>query len=88
MVVVLTDNPFFLGAFAEFSLKNYLLVSSTKLLAITTLPLRILESIEFFHKAFSRMDSMILILDDSGTRYLYQLIYNSFDSLNTFNTAR
>ncbi|KAK8400278.1 hypothetical protein O3P69_003172 [Scylla paramamosain] len=67
MVILVTDNPIVLGTFAELSMKNQLLVSSTKLLAITQLPIRRLESIDYFHKVFSRMDAMILTFDDSST---------------------
>ncbi|XP_071545449.1 glutamate receptor ionotropic, kainate 4-like [Panulirus ornatus] len=60
-VVVVSDDPVFLAAFAQWSLKGRLLVWSTRLLALTRLSLSELRDL---HKTFSMMNAMYLILDD------------------------
>ncbi|XP_071527774.1 uncharacterized protein [Panulirus ornatus] len=61
-VVVVSDDPAFLAAFAQWSLKGQLLGWSTRLLAVTRLPLRRLQDL---HGTFSMTNSMMLIVYDS-----------------------
>ncbi|XP_042233812.1 uncharacterized protein LOC121874001 [Homarus americanus] len=61
-VVVVSDDPAFLAAFAELSLKGRLLVWSTRLLVVTRLPLLDLQHL---HKLLSMTNSMLLIVDDT-----------------------
>ncbi|XP_042233414.1 probable glutamate receptor [Homarus americanus] len=60
-VVVVSDDPAFLAAFAEWSLKGRLLVWSTRLLAVTSLPL---PELHYLHKTFSLMNAMILVVEN------------------------
>ncbi|XP_071524208.1 uncharacterized protein [Panulirus ornatus] len=60
-VVVVSDDPAFLAAFAQSSLKDRLLVWSTRLLAVTRLPLLELQDL---HTTFSMLNAMMLIIDD------------------------
>ncbi|XP_069951463.1 glutamate receptor ionotropic, delta-2-like [Cherax quadricarinatus] len=59
--VVVSDDKDFLAAFVEVSLKGRLLVWSTRLLAVTRLPLPQLDHI---HTTFSMTNSMLLVLDN------------------------
>ncbi|KAG7156238.1 putative olfactory ionotropic receptor IR4-like 16, partial [Homarus americanus] len=58
-VVVVSDDPAFLATFAEWSLKGHLLVWSTRLLAVTHLPL---PDLRYIHRTFSRMNAMVVIV--------------------------
>nr|XP_045593546.1 uncharacterized protein LOC123755110 [Procambarus clarkii] len=60
-VVVVSDDLAFLAAFAQWSLKGRLLVWSTRLLAVTRLPLRHLQVL---HGTYSKTNSMLLIVED------------------------
>ncbi|KAG7162332.1 putative olfactory ionotropic receptor IR4-like 5, partial [Homarus americanus] len=60
-VVVVSDDPAFLAAFAEWSLKGRLLVWSTRLLAVTSLPL---PKLHHLHKTFSTRNAMMLIVEN------------------------
>ncbi|KAG7162369.1 putative olfactory ionotropic receptor IR4-like 7, partial [Homarus americanus] len=62
-VVVVSDDPAFLAAFAEWSLKGHLLVWSTRLLVVTRLPLLELHHL---HKILSMTNSMLLVVDDTS----------------------
>ncbi|XP_071532996.1 LOW QUALITY PROTEIN: probable glutamate receptor [Panulirus ornatus] len=64
-VVVVSDDPAFLAAFAERSLKGRLLVWPTKLLAVTHLPLVELRDL---HSSFSMMNAMLIIVDKTEER--------------------
>ncbi|XP_042228813.1 uncharacterized protein LOC121870907 isoform X2 [Homarus americanus] len=64
-VVVVSDDPAFLAAFAEWSLKGRLLVWSTRLLAVTRLPLPELQHVLTSHWTYSMMNAMVLILEDT-----------------------
>ncbi|KAG7174135.1 Glutamate receptor ionotropic, kainate 4-like 11 [Homarus americanus] len=61
-VVVVSDDPAFLATFAEWSLKGHLLVWSTRLLAVTHLPL---PDLRYIHRTFSRMNAMVVIVEDA-----------------------
>ncbi|XP_071545435.1 probable glutamate receptor [Panulirus ornatus] len=61
-VVVVSDDPVFLAAFAQWSLKGRLLVWSTRLLVLTRLPLQQLQDLQ---ETFSMTNAMLLIMDDS-----------------------
>ncbi|XP_042242544.1 probable glutamate receptor [Homarus americanus] len=61
-VVVVSDDPAFLAAFAEWSLKGRLLVWSTRLLVVTRLPL---PELHHLHKLLSMTNSMLLVVDDT-----------------------
>ncbi|KAG7162324.1 putative olfactory ionotropic receptor IR4-like 4, partial [Homarus americanus] len=80
-VVVVSDDPAFLAAFAELSLKGRLLVWPTKLLIVTPVSHSKLQNL---HKILSMTNSMLLFLEsDSGTvsctMYLH-LPYNPRDT--------
>ncbi|XP_042233410.1 probable glutamate receptor isoform X2 [Homarus americanus] len=62
-VLVISDDPAFLAAFAEWSLKGRLLVWSTRLLAVTRLTLSELHPL---HRAFSKSNAMLLIFKDES----------------------
>ncbi|KAG7162452.1 putative olfactory ionotropic receptor IR4-like 14, partial [Homarus americanus] len=64
-VVVVSDGPVFITAFAEWSLKGCLLVWSTRLLVVTRLPL---PELQHLHKTFSMTNSMLLVVDDTISR--------------------
>ncbi|XP_069951456.1 ionotropic receptor 21a-like [Cherax quadricarinatus] len=63
-VVVVSDNADFLTTFAECSLKGRLLVWSTRLLAVTRLPLPQLQQLLSAHWTFSMMNAMLVILNE------------------------
>ncbi|XP_071526999.1 probable glutamate receptor [Panulirus ornatus] len=71
-VVVVSDDPAFLAAFAHWSLKGRLLVWSTRLLVLTRLPLQQLQKL---HRTVSMMNAMLLIIKDGkhikGSVYVY-----------------
>ncbi|KAG7162429.1 Glutamate receptor ionotropic, kainate 4-like 5, partial [Homarus americanus] len=60
-VVVVSDDPAFLAAFAEWSLKGRLLVWSTRLLAVTRLTL---PELRLLKNSLSMMNAMMVIVDD------------------------
>ncbi|KAG7162371.1 Glutamate receptor 2-like 7, partial [Homarus americanus] len=62
-VVVVSDDPAFLAAFAEWSLKGRLLVWSTRLLVVTRLPL---QELQLLHKVMSGRNTMLLIVGDTS----------------------
>ncbi|XP_071533855.1 ionotropic receptor 21a-like [Panulirus ornatus] len=64
-VVVVSDDPAFLATFAQFSLKGRLLGSSTRLLAVTRLPLIQLEDLLSSYWTFSMMNAMFLNMNDA-----------------------
>ncbi|KAG7177467.1 putative variant ionotropic glutamate receptor-like 21 [Homarus americanus] len=59
-VVVMSDDPAFLAAFAEWSLKGRLLVWSTRLLVVTVLPAQKLRALIASYWTFSMMNTMII----------------------------
>ncbi|XP_069939228.1 uncharacterized protein [Cherax quadricarinatus] len=59
-IIVISDDPAFLSAFVERSLKGRLLVWSTRLLAVTRLPL---SQLQLLYTAFSKMNAMLLIIN-------------------------
>ncbi|XP_042238987.1 probable glutamate receptor [Homarus americanus] len=61
-VVVVSDDPAFLAAFAEWSLKGRLLVWPTRLLVVTRRPLSELLNL---NKSLSMMNAMLLVVDDA-----------------------
>ncbi|XP_071536191.1 LOW QUALITY PROTEIN: probable glutamate receptor [Panulirus ornatus] len=61
-VVVVSDDPAFLTSFAKWSLKGRLLAWSTRLLAVTRLPLPELQDL---HSTFSVANTMLLIAEDT-----------------------
>ncbi|XP_071524499.1 probable glutamate receptor [Panulirus ornatus] len=61
-VVVVSDDPAFLAAFAEWSLKGRLLVWSTRLLVVTRLPLPELQDL---HGVLSSRNAMLLLVQDT-----------------------
>nr|XP_053641776.1 uncharacterized protein LOC128695299 [Cherax quadricarinatus] len=76
-VVVVSDNADFLATFAECSLKGRLLVWSTRLLAVTSLPLLQLQQLLSTHWTFSMMNAAFLNKDDikgfiRWSLYIYQ----------------
>ncbi|KAG7162367.1 Glutamate receptor ionotropic, delta-1-like 14, partial [Homarus americanus] len=64
-VVVVSDEPAFLAAFAEWSLKGRLLVWSTRLLVVTRRPLPEVRDLMASHWTFSMMNTMLVILEDA-----------------------
>ncbi|XP_042233827.1 uncharacterized protein LOC121874014 isoform X2 [Homarus americanus] len=62
-IVVISDDPAFLTAFAGWSLKSGLIVWSTRLLAVTRLPLRELHDLQ---RAFSKMNAVLAIINDNS----------------------
>ncbi|KAG7162374.1 Glutamate receptor ionotropic, kainate 2-like 8, partial [Homarus americanus] len=62
-VVVVSDDPAFLAALAKWTLKGRLLVWSTRLLAVTRLPL---PELQHLHKTFSMTNAMLLILENNS----------------------
>ncbi|XP_069160802.1 probable glutamate receptor [Procambarus clarkii] len=62
-IVVVSDDLAFLAAFAHWSLKGRLLVWSTRLLVVTRLHL---HHLQVHYTAFSRMNAMMLIIDDDS----------------------
>ncbi|XP_042233744.1 probable glutamate receptor [Homarus americanus] len=80
-VVVVSDDPAFLAAFAEWSLKGRLLVWSTRLLVVTRLPL---PELQLLHKMMSSRNAMLLIVDATseiirGSVYVH-LPYSPLDA--------
>ncbi|XP_042233756.1 uncharacterized protein LOC121873944 [Homarus americanus] len=65
-IVLISDDPAFLAAFAEWSLKSRLLVWSTRLLAVTRLPLQELHHLQ---RAFSKMNAVLAIINDDSTNH-------------------
>ncbi|XP_069941779.1 glutamate receptor-like [Cherax quadricarinatus] len=63
-VVVTSDDPAFLTAFANITYNSSLLVAETKLLAVTRLPLSQLDSLQ---KTFSLKNAMLLVNSNSNT---------------------
>ncbi|XP_069181512.1 probable glutamate receptor isoform X2 [Procambarus clarkii] len=63
MVVVVSDDPTFLAASAEWAIKGHLLLWANRLLAITRRPL---SDLRHLHTSFSMMNAMLLILDASS----------------------
>ncbi|XP_069190854.1 probable glutamate receptor [Procambarus clarkii] len=63
-VVFISDDLTYLATFAQWSLKGRLLVWSTRLLVITRLPL---QHLQVHYTTFSKMNAMLLIIDDDDT---------------------
>ncbi|KAG7162395.1 putative variant ionotropic glutamate receptor-like 6, partial [Homarus americanus] len=63
-VVVVSDDPAFLAAFAEWSLKGRLLVWSTRLLVVTRLPAQEIRSLLKKHWCFSMMNTVMMKVQD------------------------
>ncbi|KAG7162421.1 putative olfactory ionotropic receptor IR4-like 11 [Homarus americanus] len=61
-VAVVSDDSAFLAAFAEWSLKGRLLQWSTRLLAVTRLPL---SDLHHLHEFFSINNAMLLIMENN-----------------------
>ncbi|XP_071524147.1 glutamate receptor ionotropic, delta-2-like [Panulirus ornatus] len=67
-VVVVSDDPAFLAAFAQSSLKGRLLVWSTRLLVVTRLPRQELWNL---HILLSMNNALLLIMDDASRCRMY-----------------
>ncbi|KAG7153933.1 Glutamate receptor-like 67, partial [Homarus americanus] len=67
-VVVVSDDPAFLAAFAEWSLKGRLLVWPTRLLVVTRLPL---PELHYLHKLLSTTNSMLLVVQDTSGKFRF-----------------
>ncbi|XP_045601688.1 probable glutamate receptor [Procambarus clarkii] len=77
MVVVVSDDPTFLAASAEWAIKGHLLLWANRLLAITRRPL---SDLRHLHTSFSMMNAMLLILDASSRCEMYvHLPYSARD---------
>ncbi|XP_071540846.1 probable glutamate receptor [Panulirus ornatus] len=63
-LVVVSDDPAFLAASAEWSLKGRLLTWPNKLLAVTRRPL---QDLPHLYTSFSMMNAMLITLDATGT---------------------
>ncbi|XP_045124005.1 ionotropic receptor 93a-like [Portunus trituberculatus] len=76
-VVVMSDDPDFLAAFAESTLKHRLLGWATRLLVLARLPLHQVHSLLSSHWTFSMMNAMVLNQqrDSSGHRYLIEYFF-------------
>ncbi|XP_071527029.1 ionotropic receptor 21a-like [Panulirus ornatus] len=72
-VVVVSHDPAFLVAFAEFSLKGRLLVWATRLVVVTRLTLPQLYALLPAHWTFSMMNTIFLNLEDTATSLRYRL---------------
>ncbi|XP_050714154.1 probable glutamate receptor [Eriocheir sinensis] len=68
-VVLVSDDLAFLAAFAESSLSEELVVPSSHLLALTRLPLRLLQENKSVHTAFSTMNAVLGILSEERKRF-------------------
>ncbi|KAG7162336.1 Glutamate receptor U1-like 7, partial [Homarus americanus] len=75
-VVVVSDDPAFLAAFAEWSLKGRLLVWPTRLLVVTRLPL---PELHHLHKLLSMTNSMLLILEKDQGNISIPFIHNTIN---------
>nr|XP_053641793.1 uncharacterized protein LOC128695317 [Cherax quadricarinatus] len=75
-VVVVSDNKDFLTTFAECSLKGRLLVWSTRLLAVTRLPLPQLQQLLSAHWTFSMMNAMLVILNEKLSLHSFSVYVN------------
>nr|XP_053641794.1 uncharacterized protein LOC128695318 [Cherax quadricarinatus] len=75
-VVVVSDNKDFLATFAECSLKGRLLVWSTRLLAVTRLPLPQLQQLMSTHWTFSMMNAMLIILNEKLSLQSFSVYIN------------
>ncbi|XP_069939959.1 probable glutamate receptor [Cherax quadricarinatus] len=64
IIVVISDDPAFLAAFFEWSLKVRLLVWSTRLLAVTRLRL---PQLQLHYTSFSKMNAILLIINGKST---------------------
>ncbi|XP_071540576.1 glutamate receptor ionotropic, delta-1-like [Panulirus ornatus] len=62
-LVVVSDDPAFLAASAEWSLKGRLLTWSNKLLAVTRRPL---QDLPHLYTSFSKMNAMLITVDAAG----------------------
>ena len=62
IVVVVSDEPFFLSKWAELSIESGLLSWPTKLVALTSLPTTRLHHI---HLAYSHANSVLIVSDGS-----------------------
>ncbi|KAG7169335.1 putative olfactory ionotropic receptor IR4-like 20 [Homarus americanus] len=69
-VVVVSDDPAFLAAFAEWSLKGRLLVWPTRLLAVTHLPL---SELQHLYGMFSKTNSLVLTVDNTIASIRYNV---------------
>ncbi|XP_063884898.1 glutamate receptor-like [Scylla paramamosain] len=78
-MVVVSQNPAFLGAFAELSLTGRLQMWSTRVIIHTSLPLSMLTGL---HKLLSTRNCMLLLVNELSHANIYvQLPYTTEDSL-------
>nr|XP_053641792.1 glutamate receptor-like [Cherax quadricarinatus] len=75
-VVVVSDDITFLTDFAECSLKGRLLVWSTRLLAVTRLPLLQLQQLMRSHWTFSMMNAVFLVLNEKSNLHSFSMYVN------------
>ncbi|XP_063886359.1 uncharacterized protein LOC135114386 [Scylla paramamosain] len=75
MVVVVSHDPAFLVAFAESSLRGRLLVWATKLLIVTRLALRHLQSLLSTHWTFSMMNTVFLNFEEVPNKICFGYTY-------------
>ncbi|XP_042233742.1 uncharacterized protein LOC121873929 [Homarus americanus] len=85
-MVVVSDDPVFLAAFAEWSIQGRLLVWSTRLLVVTRLPL---PELHHLHKLLSMTNSMLLVVDDtkSHRHVLYTHVPYSQEDISIIQLA-
>lgn len=74
MVVVVSHDATFLAAFAEWSLKGRLLVWSTRLVVVTHLALPKLRSLLPEHWTFAMMNTIVLSVADTSSRYSWAAV--------------
>ncbi|XP_063886432.1 uncharacterized protein LOC135114462 isoform X2 [Scylla paramamosain] len=75
MVVVVSHDPAFLVAFAEWSLRGRLLVWASKLLIVTRLALRHLRSLLSTHWTFSMMNAVFLNFEEASNIMCFVYTY-------------
>ncbi|XP_063886435.1 ionotropic receptor 21a-like [Scylla paramamosain] len=75
MVVVVSHDPAFLVAFAEWSLRGRLLVWATKLLIVTRLALRHLRNLLSTHWTFSMMNAVFLNFEEASNIMCFGYTY-------------
>ncbi|XP_069951455.1 ionotropic receptor 93a-like [Cherax quadricarinatus] len=75
-VVVVSDDITFLTDFAECSLEGRLLVWSTRLLAVTRLPLLQLQQLMRSHWTFSMMNAVFLVLNEKSNLHSFSMYVN------------
>ncbi|XP_050712681.1 uncharacterized protein LOC126996353 [Eriocheir sinensis] len=89
VVVVVSHDPAFLAAFAEWSLRGRLLVWSTSLVVVTRLALPMLRALLPAHWTFAMMNTIVLSVNTSS-RYSWAVFFSftvRFEEYSSFITA-